>query len=184
MCTYEDLVAATLPYGLAPLVVPQLKTITVGGAATGGGIESTAFRSGLSYDAIVEMDMLTGAGEIVTASAGRTHADLFYGFPNSYGTLGYATRLRVRLERVKPYVALRHLRFPDVDGAAGRARRDRRRPGSYDSNAVDYLDGVVFTATESYLTLGTLTDEPGPDQRLHRAADLLPVDPAARRPIG
>ena len=44
MCTYEDLVAATLPYGLAPLVVPQLKTITLGGAVTGLGIESTSFR--------------------------------------------------------------------------------------------------------------------------------------------
>ena len=41
MCTYEDLVAATLPHGLAPLVVPQLKTITLGGAVTGLGIEST-----------------------------------------------------------------------------------------------------------------------------------------------
>ena len=38
MCTYEDLVAATLPYGLSPLVVPQLKTITLGGAVTGLGI--------------------------------------------------------------------------------------------------------------------------------------------------
>ena len=28
MCTYEDFVAATLPHGLSPLVVPQLKTIT------------------------------------------------------------------------------------------------------------------------------------------------------------
>ncbi len=37
MCTYEDLVAATLPFGLSPLVVPQLKTITVGGALTGLG---------------------------------------------------------------------------------------------------------------------------------------------------
>lgn len=35
MCTYQDLVAATLPYGLSPLVVPQLKTITLGGAVTG-----------------------------------------------------------------------------------------------------------------------------------------------------
>src|SRR5688500_1916963 len=35
MCTYEDLAAATLPFGLAPLVVPQLKTITLGGAVTG-----------------------------------------------------------------------------------------------------------------------------------------------------
>ena len=37
MCTYADLVAATLPYGLAPLVVPQLKTITLGGAVSGLG---------------------------------------------------------------------------------------------------------------------------------------------------
>ena len=41
MCTYEDLVDATLPHGLMPLVVPQLKTITLGGAVTGLGIEST-----------------------------------------------------------------------------------------------------------------------------------------------
>src|SRR4051794_29467202 len=32
MTTYEDLVDATLPHGLMPLVVPQLKTITLGGA--------------------------------------------------------------------------------------------------------------------------------------------------------
>src|SRR6478735_8653674 len=83
MCTYEDLVAATLPFGLAPLVVPQLKTITVGGAATGLGIESTAFRSGLTQDDIVEMDLLTGSGELLTVTPDGEHADLFYGFPNS-----------------------------------------------------------------------------------------------------
>src|SRR5687768_1194014 len=29
MCTYETLVAATLPHGMMPLVVPQLRTITL-----------------------------------------------------------------------------------------------------------------------------------------------------------
>jgi len=161
MCTFEDLVAATLPLGLAPLVVPQLKTITVGGAATGGGIESTSFRSGLSHDDIVEMDLLTGAGTIITATPDGEHADLFFGFPNSYGTLGYATRLRIRLEPIKPFVTLRHVRFTaltDLPEVIGRIIDTR----SYDGVPVDYLDGVVFTATESYLTLGTLTDEPGP----------------------
>ncbi|HEY7812576.1 MAG TPA: FAD-binding protein, partial [Nakamurella sp.] len=109
ICTYQDLVAATLPHGLAPLVVPQLKTITVGGAATGGGIESTAFRNGVVYDDIAVMDILTGSGDVVTAAPDGPHADLYYGFANSYGSLGYATRLRVRLEPVEPYVALRHL---------------------------------------------------------------------------
>ena len=68
MCTYEDLVAATLPYGLAPLVVPQLKTITLGGAVTGLGIESTSFRNGLPHESVLEMDILTGTGEVLTAS--------------------------------------------------------------------------------------------------------------------
>ena len=161
MCTYEDLVAATLPYGLAPLVVPQLKTITVGGAATGGGIESTAFRCGVVYDDIVAMDVLTGAGEVVTATPDGPNRDLFYGFANSYGSLGYATRLRVRLEPVEPYVALRHLRFRDVrdlQEAAARISVDREHEGE----RVDYLDGVVFTADEQYLTLGRQTAEPGP----------------------
>ena len=41
MATYERVVDATLAHGLMPLVVPQLKTITLGGAVTGLGIEST-----------------------------------------------------------------------------------------------------------------------------------------------
>ena len=107
MCTYEDLVAATLRYGLAPLVVPQLKTITLGGAVSGLGIESTSFRNGLPHESVLEMDILTGHGEVLTASPDR-HGDLFRTFPNSYGTLGYAVRLKIELEPVKPFVALRH----------------------------------------------------------------------------
>ena len=49
MTTYEDLVDATLRHGLMPFVVPQLKTITLGGAVTGLGIESTSLRSGMPH---------------------------------------------------------------------------------------------------------------------------------------
>ena len=114
MCTYEDLVAATLPYGLSPLVVPQLKTITLGGAVTGLGIESASFRNGLPHESVLEMDILTGTGEVVRTSADE-NPDLFRSFPNSYGTLGYSVRLKIELEPVKPFVALRHLRFDSLD---------------------------------------------------------------------
>ena len=40
MTTYADLVDATLARGVMPCVVPQLKSITVGGAAAGVGIEA------------------------------------------------------------------------------------------------------------------------------------------------
>lgn len=160
MCTYEDLVAATLPHALAPLVVPQLKTITLGGAVTGLGIESTSFRSGLPHESVLEMDILTGAGEIVTASP-EQHADLYRTFPNSYGTLGYSTRLRIELEPVTPFVALRHLRFHSLADLV--AAMDRIiETGGLDGTPVDYLDGVVFSADESYLCVGFKTTTPGP----------------------
>src|SRR3954454_15235297 len=38
MCTYEELVAVTLPNGFMPLVVPQMRTISLGGALTRLGI--------------------------------------------------------------------------------------------------------------------------------------------------
>ena len=160
MCTYEDLVAATPPFGLAPLVVPQLKTITLGGAVTGLGIESTSFRNGLPHESVLEMDILTGAGEIVTASPTR-NADLYRAFPNSYGTLGYAVRLRIELEPVEPYVALTHLRFHALADLMA-AMDGIVATGHHDGVRVDYLDGVVFSADESYLCLGTKTADPGP----------------------
>ena len=83
MTTYEDLADATLRYGLIPLVVPQLKTITLGGAVTGLGIESTSLRNGLPHESVTEMEILTGDGRVVTASPGGEHSDLFRGFPNS-----------------------------------------------------------------------------------------------------
>ena len=160
MCTYQDLVAATLPYGLSPMVVPQLKTITLGGAVTGLGIESASFRNGLPHESVLEMDILTGAGEVVTAS--REHyPDLFLSFPNSYGTLGYSVRLRIELEPVKPFVALTHLRFSSLTDLV--AAMDRIiETGGHDGSRVDYLDGVVFSADESYLCLGVQTAAAGP----------------------
>ncbi|GAC47627.1 FAD-binding oxidoreductase [Gordonia aichiensis] len=161
MCTYENLVAATLPYGLAPLVVPQLKTITLGGAVTGLGIESTSFRNGLPHESVLEIDVLTGDGEIITATPTNENADLFFGFPNSYGTLGYSVRLKIELEEVQPYVALRHIRFHDLHTLQTTMNTivDER---SHDGERVDYLDGTVFTSDEAYLTLGRQTDESGP----------------------
>ncbi|QWF20692.1 FAD-binding oxidoreductase [Nocardioides sp. LMS-CY] len=163
MCTYEDLVDATLPHGLIPYVVPQLRTITLGGAVTGLGIESTSFRNGLPHESVVEMDVFTGAGEVVTCRPGPDgeHSDLFDTFPNSYGSLGYATRLKIRLEQVPGYVALRHVRFDDADLLA-KTIREVAETAAYDGTRVDGLDGVAFGPGEYYLTLATWQEQPGP----------------------
>jgi FAD/FMN-containing dehydrogenase len=158
MCTYEDLVDVTLAHGRIPLVVPQLRTITLGGAVTGLGIESTSWRNGLPHESVLEMDVLTGSGEIVATKPGD---DLFDAFPNSYGSLGYATRLRIELERVEPRVALRHVRFDSPAGIADAIAEVVER-GEWDGEPFDAVDGVAFSPDELYLTLARWTDETGP----------------------
>lgn len=157
MTTYEDLVDATLPHGLIPHVVPQLKTITLGGAVAGLGIESTSFRNGMPHESVLDMDILTPDGEVVHASPDNEHSDLFRGFPNSYGTLGYALRLRIELERVKPFVRLRHVRFSGAAACAA-AITEICANGTYRGEQVDFLDGVMFSRDELYLTFASYTD--------------------------
>jgi FAD/FMN-containing dehydrogenase len=164
MTTYEHLVDATLPHGLMPLVVPQLKTITIGGAVTGLGIESTSFRDGLPHESVLEMEILTGDGEVVRATPDGPHADLFAAFPNSYGSLGYALSLTIQLAPVLPYVHLRHIRFDDLDEVC-RAISEIVDTGSWQGEAVHFLDGSMFPEPEmadraghdprTYLTLGS-----------------------------
>ncbi|MEU5694146.1 FAD-binding oxidoreductase [Actinosynnema sp. NPDC020468] len=155
MTTYENLVDATLPHGLMPLVVPQLKTITLGGAVAGLGIESSSFRNGLPHESVRELEVMTGDGEVVVVEPGD---DLFRGFPNSYGTLGYALRLEIELEPVSRYVRLRHVPFGSAAECAeviSAVCADR----SYQGEPVDFVDGTVFSAGEQYLTLADWVDE-------------------------
>ena len=151
MTTYEALVAATLPHGVMPAVVPELKTITLGGAAAGVGIEATSFRHGLVHEALDEMDVMTGAGEVVTCRRDNAHADLFYGFPNSYGTLGYALRLRARTLPVRPYVEVVHDRHRDPE-------RFFAALATACASDADFVDGVAFAPDALYLNVGRFVD--------------------------
>src|ERR1700753_1170983 len=123
MTTYEDLCDATLPHQLMPLVVPQLKTITLGGAVTGLGIESTSLRNGMPHESVTALEILTGDGRVVRATADNEHADLFRGFPNSYGTLGYSLSLTIELEPVRPYGQLRHFPFDSAEACLEAVRQ-------------------------------------------------------------
>jgi FAD/FMN-containing dehydrogenase len=152
MITFEDLTRECLAHGVMPAVVPQLKTITLGGAVAGVGIESSSWRCGLVHDTMLELDVLLGDGRVVTCTADNEHSDLFFGFPNSYGTLGYALRVKARAVPVKPYVRLSHLPFNDAAAFFAGLRERLERSGA------DFVDGTVFSPSEMYLTLGRFAD--------------------------
>ncbi len=156
MTTFFDLAGACLQQQVMPAVVPELRSITLGGAATGVGIESTSFHHGLVHHNLLEMDILTADGEICHCRPDNEHSDLFFGFPNSYGTLGYALRLRYRTLPVKPYVRLEHQHFADAADFFAAVDRQCRGP---ESGRNDFIDGVVFGRDEQVLTLGRFVDE-------------------------
>jgi FAD/FMN-containing dehydrogenase len=158
MTTYEDLCDATLPYNLMPFVVPQLKTITLGGAVTGLGIESTSLRNGMPHESVTEMQILTGDGRVVTATENNEHRDLFFGFPNSYGTLGYTLALTIELEQVRPYVHLRHFAFNDPKSCMD-AIAEIAEDNEYQGHKADFIDGTAFSTKELYLTVGAYSDK-------------------------
>jgi FAD/FMN-containing dehydrogenase len=153
MVAYEALTDACLAHGVMPAVVPQLKTITLGGAVAGVGIESSSHRHGLVHEAVEELEVLTGDGRVLVCTADNEYADLFFGFPNSYGTLGYALRVKARVVPVKKYVRLEHLPFTDAAAFFDALAKHCA------SGAADFVDGVVFSPDRLYLTLGRFTDQ-------------------------
>jgi FAD/FMN-containing dehydrogenase len=164
MTTYEDFVDETLKYGFMPAVVPQLKTITIGGAVAGVGIESSSFRYGLVHETVLEMELLLASGETVVCSAEKNR-DLFYGFPNSYGTFGYALRLKVKLIPVKPFVKISHARYSDasayfqaIEKACARGEHGDSAAANSATGSPDFVDGTMFSPDEMYITTGTFVD--------------------------
>lgn len=153
MITYEALVKETLKYKLLPPVVPQLKTITVGGALVGLGIESSSFRYGLVHETILEAEVLLGDGTTVICTPRNEHRDLFYALPNSYGTLGYALKITLQLIPAKPFIRLTNQRFNDA------AAYFHALKALCLSREHAYIDGVIFDPHEMYIVLGEFVDQ-------------------------
>jgi FAD/FMN-containing dehydrogenase len=152
MVTFADLADATLAHGTMPRVVPQLKSITLGGALAGVGIEATSFRYGLVHDTVLSFEVLTGDGRVVACTRDNEHRDLFYGFPNAYGTLGYALKVTQRTRPVKPFVQIEHRRYRDPAACFADVARYAAQ------KETDFLDGVVFAPGELYLTRGMFVE--------------------------
>jgi FAD/FMN-containing dehydrogenase len=146
LATFEIIVDATLGRGLLPLVSPELKHITIGGATVGIGIESSCFRYGFVHDSLIEAEVLLPDGRMVLARPDNEHADLFRALPNSYGTLGYILRAKIRLMPAQPWVHLHTTRFTDLA-----AFLETMRGATSDPN-VDFTEGLFYAGGPFYLS--------------------------------
>lgn len=154
--TFADLVSATLRHGLVPAVVPELKTITIGGAVVGCSIESSSFRYGGFHDSCLEYEVITAAGDVVSATPDNDFRLLFQMMHGTFGTLGVLSKLAFRLVPAKPFVRVRHERFATLAEYLAAIRRHVSR------DDVDFIDGFIHGPTRgssSYvLSLASFVD--------------------------
>lgn len=147
--TFAQLLKATLPLGLMPVVVPELEGITIGGAVSGCSIESTSYRYGGFHDTCLEYEIVTGDGRVLTCSPEQDQL-IFEMLHGSYGTLGLLTKLTFRLIAAKPYVRMDYRRYGSApEFLAEIHERSRERD-------FDFIDGIVHGPDEFVLCLGTM----------------------------
>jgi FAD/FMN-containing dehydrogenase len=151
--TFVDLVAATLPYGLIPCVVPELKTITIGGAVSGCSLESMSFRYGGFHDSCLEYEVVTACGDVLECTPTNEHRLVFQMMHGSFGTLGLLSKLKFRLVRAKPYVRMTYETHPTLSDYKAAIERH------FEAKDVDFMDGIIHAPDQYVLSLGHFVDE-------------------------
>jgi FAD/FMN-containing dehydrogenase len=148
-----DLVEATLRFGLVPIVVPELKSITIGGAVSGCSIESMSYRYGGFHDTCLEYEVVTAGGEVLTCRADNEHALVFQMVHGSFGTLGVLTKLTFKLVPAKPFVRV------DYETHTSLADYQRSIHAHYVAQDVDFMDGIIHRPDKLVLCVGRFVDE-------------------------
>jgi cytokinin dehydrogenase len=69
--TWREVLAATLPRGLVPPVLPDHLDLSVGGTVVVGGVGARTWRSGVVADTLLELRVVTGRGEQIACSPAR-----------------------------------------------------------------------------------------------------------------
>jgi FAD/FMN-containing dehydrogenase len=96
--TSGDLAGPANEYGLA-LSTGDTHSVGMGGLTTGGGIGFMVRKYGLAIDNLLAAQVVTAAGDIVTASADE-HPDLFWAIRGGGGNAGIVTEFVFRLAPV------------------------------------------------------------------------------------
>lgn len=150
--TFSDLVQETLKFGLIPYTVPELKTITIGGAVSGCSVESMSYKLGGFHDSCISYELITGKGEIINCSR-EENSDIFHILHGSYGTLGIITKVSFKLLEAKPYVRMENKFFNNFEDFWS-FLQDQCNKDNY-----DFIDGIIHSNNKFIVCLGTMVDK-------------------------
>lgn len=111
---WHHLVEAVFAKALLPPVLTTNLFTTVGGTLSTGGYSTTSFRYGLQADTCLEIEVVTGDGDLLWCSPDQ-HPELFSHTLGGLGQLAVITRAKLRLRRFKPYIRTFLLVYKDLE---------------------------------------------------------------------
>ena len=111
---WGEVAKAALRRGLIPPVMVDAMMLTVGGTLSVGGTGETGYRYGAQVDNVLELDVVTGAGELLTCSPERNR-ELFDMTLAGLGQCGIIVRARLGLVPAGNFVAPRTLTYDNVE---------------------------------------------------------------------
>ncbi|MEA3500357.1 MAG: FAD-binding oxidoreductase [Candidatus Marinimicrobia bacterium] len=150
--TFIDLVTATMKYGLVPIIVPELKTITIGGAVAGCSIESMSYKYGGFHDTCLEYEIITAKGDVLICTPGNENNLLFQMVHGTFGTLGIISKLKFKLIPAKPFVKVTYEKYNNIEDYKSAIW------GHYENKDIDFMDGIIHSPTEYVLSVADFVD--------------------------
>ncbi|XP_073318095.1 cytokinin dehydrogenase 2-like [Primulina huaijiensis] len=93
-----DVLRETLRHGVTPVSWTDYLYLTVGGTLSNAGISGQSFLHGPQISNVLELDVITGKGELITCSR-KDESELFYAVLGGLGQFGIITRARIILAK-------------------------------------------------------------------------------------
>lgn len=111
--TWAEVVTAALKIGSTVPTLPDYLKLSVGGTISVGGIGGNVQRVGLSADIVRSLEIVTGRGEVLTASRQR-NAALFDAARAGGGQVGIITKVELDLVRAESTATVRSYFYDDL----------------------------------------------------------------------
>jgi cytokinin dehydrogenase len=111
---WSSVLRATLPHRLTPPVLADYLELSVGGTLSAGGIGGMSPHFGAQADNVLELEVVTGAGERAVCSPAR-RPDLFHAVLAGLGQCAVLVRAWLRLVPAPRHVRHYILFYPSID---------------------------------------------------------------------
>lgn len=133
---WSELLQATLPQQLTPPVLTDYLELSIGGTLSNGGIGGATHRYGVQVDNVLELQVVTGEGELLTCSLYQNR-DLFEAVLAGLGQCAIIVRATVRLIKAERNARVFLLDYDDL----ATFTRDQRL--LIDSERFNYVEGQI-----------------------------------------